>query len=91
MKEESSEGRRLHCSGIIFAAGIVGTAVSTARKNLQLLCSCCNRVKGNGHSHRLKMTELRVQNARPGVMVDEQLAVLTGKRLAQRHQSGTVG
>ena len=93
MKEESSEGRRLHCSGIIFAAGIVGTAVSTARKNIQLLCSCCNRVKGNGdqHGHRLKTADLRAHNSRSGVMVDEQLAALTGKRLAQHHRGGTVG
>ena len=60
----------------------------TERKNIQLLCSYCNRVKGNGdgHGHRLKMAELRAHNSRTGVMVDEQLAVLTGKRLAQHHQ-----
>ena len=32
------------------------------------------------------MTELRVHNVRTGVMVDEQLAALTGKRLAQYHR-----
>ena len=62
-------------------------------RNLQLLCSYCNRLKGNGdgHGHRLKMAELRAHNSRSGVMVDEQLAALTGKRLAQHHRGGTVG
>ena len=62
-------------------------------RNLQLLCSYCNRLKGNGdgHGHRLKMAELRAHNARTGVMVDEKLAVLTSKRLAQHHRGGTVG
>ena len=61
----------------------------TEVRNLQLLCPYCNRVKGNGdgHGHRLKMAELRAHNAQTGVMVDEQLAVLTGKRLAQHHRS----
>ena len=65
----------------------------TERKNLQLLCAYCNRLKGNGdrHGNRLKMAELRTHNARTGVMVDEKLSVLTGKRLAQHHRgdSGT--
>ena len=62
---------------------------STEIKNLQLLCHYCNRVKGNGdgHGYRLKMAELRTHNARTGVMVDEKLAALTGKRLAQYHRS----
>ena len=61
----------------------------TERRNIQLLCSYCNRVKGNGdgHGHRLKMAELRAHNARTGVMVDEQMAVLTGKLLVQHHRS----
>ena len=60
----------------------------TERRNLQLLCTYCNRLKGNGdgHGYRLKMAELRTHNARTGVMVDEKLAVLTGKRLAQHHR-----
>ena len=38
-------------------------------------------MKGNedGHGYRLKMAELRSHNARTSVMVDEKLAVLTGK------------
>ena len=61
----------------------------TERRNLQLLCPYCNRVKGNGdgHGYRLKMAELRNHNSRTGVMVGENLAALTGKRLAQYHQS----
>ena len=53
----------------------------TEERNLQLLCGYCNRVKGNGdgHGYRLKMAELRSHNARTSVMVDEKLAVLTGK------------
>ena len=60
----------------------------TEERNLQLLCSCCNRVKGNGdgHGYRLKMAELRAHNVETGVMVDEHLAMLTGKRLAQHHR-----
>ena len=62
----------------------------TERKNIQLLRPYCNRVKGNGdgHGHRLKMAELRAHNSRTGVMVDEKLATLTGKRLAQYHREG---
>ena len=41
----------------------------TEQRNIQLLCSYCNRVKGNGHGHRLKMAELRAQNSRTGGMV----------------------
>ena len=65
----------------------------TERRNLQLLCPYCNRTKGNGdgRGYRLKMAELRTHNGQTGVMVDEQLAVLTGKRLAQYHRGGTVG
>ena len=60
----------------------------TERRNLQLLCPYCNRVKGTAGSHgfQLKMEELRAHNVRTGVMVDEQLAALTGKRLAQYHR-----
>ena len=61
-------------------------------RNWQLLCSYCNRVKGTQGQggFRMKMLELRGHNARTGVMVDEQLAALTGRRLAQYHreQSG---
>ena len=31
------------------------------------------------------MAEVRAHNARTGVMLDEKLAVFTGKRLAQHH------
>ena len=62
-------------------------------RNLQMLCSYCNRVKGTrgSNGYRLKMAELRVNNLQTGVMVDEQKAVLTGKRLARYHRgdSGT--
>ena len=60
----------------------------TEVRNLQLLCPYCNLMKGNGdgHGYRLKMTELCAHNARTGVMVDEKMAVLTGKRLAQYHR-----
>ena len=63
----------------------------TERRNLQLLCPYCNRVKGTrgSHGYRLKMTELRADNARTGVMVDEKLAEFTGKRLAQYHRGGS--
>ena len=56
--------------------------------NLQLLCPYCNRVKGaqGSQGYRMKMAELRAHNLRTGVMVEEQLAVLTGKRLAQYHR-----
>ena len=64
----------------------------TERRNLQLLCPYCNRVKGTrgGHGYRLKMAELRADNARTGVMVDDKLAVITGKRLAKHHRGGWV-
>ena len=57
-------------------------------RNLQLLCSYCNRVKGTKgeHGYRLKMAELRADNGATGVMVDEGLAALTGKRLAGYHR-----
>lgn len=56
--------------------------------NWQLLCSYCNRVKGTQgqDGFRMKMAELREHNVRTGVMVDEQLAALTGRRLAQYHR-----
>lgn len=57
-------------------------------RNWQLLCPYCNRVKGTqgAGGFRMKMPELREHNLRSGVMVDEQLAVLTGRRLAQYHR-----
>ena len=57
-------------------------------RNWQLLCSYCNRVKGTQgqDGFRMKMPELRGHNIRSRVMVDEQLAVLTGRRLAQYHR-----
>ena len=60
----------------------------TERRNLQLLCPYCNRVKGTRGSHgfRLKMAEIRSHNSLTGVMVDEHLAVLTGKLLAKHHR-----
>ena len=59
-------------------------------RNLQLLCPCCNRAKGTKGSHgfRMKMAELGAHNVAEGMMVDERLAVLTGRRLAQYHQEG---
>ena len=58
--------------------------------NLQLLCNYCNRTKATRGSHgfRMKMAELRVHNVAEGMMVDERLAVLTGRRLAQYHREG---
>ena len=57
------------------------------RRNVQLLCGYCNRVKGTQGrcGHRLKMPELRADNVATGVMVDQQLAEITGRRLAQHH------
>ena len=57
-------------------------------RNLQLLCPCCNRVKGmqGSHGFRMKMAELRAHNVGTGVMVDEREATLTGRRLVQYHQ-----
>ena len=56
--------------------------------NLQLLCTYCNRAKATQGSHgfRMKMAELRAHNVAEGMMVDERLAELTGRRLAQYHQ-----
>ena len=60
------------------------------RRNVQLLCGYCNRVKGTQGrcGHRLKMPELRADNVAAGVMVDQQLAEITGRRLAQHHRVG---
>ena len=57
-------------------------------RNWQLLCPCRNRVKGTQGKggFRMKMPELREHNVRSGVMVDERLAALTGRRLAQHHR-----
>ena len=57
-------------------------------RNLQLLCTYCNRTKVTRGSHgfRMKMAELRADNIGTGMMVDEQQAVLTGRRLAQYHR-----
>ena len=54
----------------------------------QLLWSYCNRVKGTKgkDGYRLKMAELGADNVAAGVMVDDGLAVLTGKRLAKYHR-----
>ena len=59
-------------------------------RNWQLLCPYCNRVKGSQgqDGFRMKMAELREHNVSTGVMVDEQLAALTGRRLAQYHREG---
>ena len=56
--------------------------------NLQLLCTYCNRAKATRGSHgfRMKMAELRAHNVAEGMMVDERLAQLTGRRLAQYHR-----
>ena len=61
---------------------------TTEQRNLQLLCSYCNRVKGTKRKdgYRLKMAELRADNVATGMMVDEKLAALTGKRLDYYHQ-----
>ena len=57
-------------------------------RNWQLLCSYCNRVKGTQgqDGFRMKMPELREHNTGSGVMMDEQLAMLAGQRLAQYHR-----
>ena len=59
-------------------------------RNLQLLCSYCNRVKGTWGSQgfRMKMAELRAHNVATGVMVDEREAMLTVRRLARYHLEG---
>ena len=61
---------------------------TTEQRNLQLLCGYCNRVKGTKGQggYRLKMAELRADNVATGVMADERVAVLTGKRLARYHR-----
>ena len=60
----------------------------TEVRNLQLLCSYCNRIKGTrgDNGYRLKMAELRSHNVATGVMLDEGLAVLIGRRLARYHR-----
>ena len=60
----------------------------TEERNLQLLCGYCNRAKGTRgkDGYRLKMAELRADNVATGVMLDERLAILTGRRLAQHHR-----
>ena len=57
-------------------------------RNWQLLCSYCNRVKGTQGKggYRMNMTELREHNVGTGVMVDDRLAHLTGRGLAQYHR-----
>ena len=62
-------------------------------RNLQLLCSYCNRIKGTQGSQgfRMKMAELRADNVATGVMVDEGEAMLTGRRLARYHLEGGEG
>ena len=61
---------------------------TTEQRNLQLLCGYCNRVKGTKgkDGYRLRMAELRADNMATGVMADEGMAELTGKRLAQYHR-----
>jgi|GEM_PF-665886 len=56
--------------------------------NLQLLCTYCNRAKATKgpERFRMKMAELRVHNMAESMMVDERLAELTGRRLAQYHR-----
>ena len=56
--------------------------------NLQLLCTYCNRTKANKgpQGFRMKMAELRAHNMASGMMVDGQLADLTGRRLAKHHR-----
>ena len=58
------------------------------KRNLQMLCGYCNRVKGTKgkDGYRLKMAELREDNVATGVMLDEKQAALTGRRLAQYHR-----
>ena len=55
----------------------------TEERDLQLLCSYCNRVKGTRgkDGYRLKMADLRADNVASRVMVDEGPATLTGNRL----------
>ena len=68
------------------AAQVVAVAEEGERKvtNLQPLCGYCNRIKGTqGKGGNPLRAELRVHNVATGVMVDEALAVNTGKRLAR--------
>ena len=60
-------------------------------RSLQLLCPYCNRAKATRGSHgfRMEMAELRAHNVGEGMMVDEQLVVLAGRRLAQYHREGS--
>ena len=60
-------------------------------RNLQLLCPYCNRAKATRASHgfRMKMAELRAHNVTEGMMVDERLAGITGRRLDQHHREGS--
>ena len=59
----------------------------TEVKNPKLLCDFCRSVKDakEKDGYRLKMAQLRSDNVATGVMVDEGLAVLPGKRLARYH------
>ena len=56
--------------------------------NRQILCSYCNRTKVTRGSQgfRMKIVELRAHNMATGMMVDAQLAEMTGKRLARYHR-----
>ena len=49
----------------------------TDQRNLQMLCSYCNRVKRRKgeDGYRLKVAELRADNVATGVMIDERLAL----------------
>ncbi len=60
-------------------------------RNLQLLCTYCNRTKATRGSQgfRMKTVELRADNAATVMMVDAHLAELTGKRLARYHREGS--
>lgn len=57
-------------------------------RNWQLLCSYCNRATGNQGQggFRTKMHELRERNVWTRVMLDERLAMITGRRLAESHR-----
>ena len=60
----------------------------TEERNLQLLCSYCNRVKGikGKDGYRLRMAELRADNMATGVMADEGLGVMADEGLARYHR-----
>ena len=68
--------------------GAIAQDGKTEGRNLQLLCSYCNRVKGTKgeDGYWMNMAELRADKVATGVMVDEGLAALTGKRLARNHR-----